>query len=107
MENIETIRERALARLEAKTSEARARSMDRFWQNGPYNVQRWVERGYNSAINTVQQTAPTPGETPADYVDRLAAKVYSSREYGPDDDEGWFSGAIDDACSIIRESKPT
>jgi hypothetical protein len=107
MENIETVRERALARLEAKASEARARAMDPFWQNGLYNVQRWVECGYNSAINTVQETAPTAGETPADYIDRLAAKVYGSREYGPDaDDEGWFSGAIDDACSIIRESKP-
>ena len=107
METIETVRQRALARLEAKALEVRARSKDRFWQNGPYNVQRWVERGYNSAIDTVQQTAPAAGEAPADYIDRLAAKVYSSREYGPDaDDEGWFSGAIDDACSIIRDSKP-
>jgi hypothetical protein len=102
METIETVRERALKRLEQMASEAGAKAKDRYWQSGPFNVQRWVERAFLLAISTVRETEPIAGETPADHLQRVAEKVRSSREGGPDDDdEGWFTGAIDEACRII------
>jgi len=103
METIETVRARALARLEKMASEAGAKATDRYWQNGPFNVQRWAERAFHLAIGRVKETEPNAGETPKGYLGRIAEKVSSSRDDGPDeDDEGWFSSAIDEACTIIR-----
>lgn len=106
MENSETVRERALARLKAKESEANLMSNDRFWMDGPYNVQQWAARGFYCAIRIVKETAPAAGETPADYLDRVAAEVHSYRDRGPDADlESWFASAIDEACMIIRGAR--
>jgi hypothetical protein len=82
--------------------EAGAKAMDRYWQSGPFNVQRWAERAFVLAISRMRETEPIAGEPPADYLQRVAEKVRTSRNDGPDDDdEEWFAGAIDDACRIM------
>ena len=98
----ETARANAITRLEAKAREANAKASDRYWQNGPHNVQRWVERGYLSAIAMVKQTPPAAGESSDSYLSRVSSLVRATRDDGPDDDdEGWYSGAIDDAASVV------
>lgn len=76
---------------------------DRFWDNGPFNVQRWVERGYNAAIAVLTSHEPHPGEDPAAYLERMSAAVQELRDLGPDaDDESWYAGAIDEASALIK-----
>ncbi len=99
---LEESRQQVIARLQERASEAAAKSTDRYWANGPHNVQRWVERGYLTAIAIVQGTPPTANESPAAYFARLREEVRAVRDDGPDDDdEGWFSGAIDEATRQI------
>jgi hypothetical protein len=98
----EEARRQAIARLEAKAAEADVKSRDRQWNNGPHNVQRWAAQAFRSAIAVVQRTAPNAGELPAAYLSRVASVVRAGRDDGPDDDdEGWFSGATDEAASTV------
>src|SRR5262245_35911251 len=106
-EDVEQARQRAIARLQTKANEAAARATDRHWQNGPFNVQRWVERAFNSAVAVVRQENPASGEDISKYLSRVAAQVRSMRDNGPDDDdEAWFTSAIDEACSLIIGAEP-
>ena len=99
---LEPSRQHVIARLQERAREAEAKSTDRYWANGPHNVQRWVERGYLSAIAIVQATPPSEDESPDAYFARVREKVRSIRDDGPDeDDESWFAGAIDEAVRLI------
>lgn len=98
----EQARQRAITRLQAKADEAAVMATDRLWQHGPFNVQRWAERAFNSAVAVLRQEEPADDEDVSSYLSRVAAQVRSMRDSGPDaDDEAWFSGAIDEACSLI------
>ena len=93
----------AIERLVKAGAEAEAKARDPFWRNGPFNVQRWVQRGYIRAESLVRENDPRPGETAAVYLTRMSGLVYAERDNGPDaDDEAWFASAIDEACMLIR-----
>lgn len=100
--DLEQPRQQVIARLQERANEAAAKSTDRYWANGPYNVQRWVERGYLTAISLVQSTTPAAGESADAYFARVRDAVRAMRDDGPDeDDESWFAGAIDEAVRLI------
>jgi hypothetical protein len=60
-DDIEQARQRAITRLQAKADEAAAMATDRSWQHGPFNVQRWVQRAFNSALAVLRQEEPADG----------------------------------------------
>ena len=102
MDEAEAARQKAIERLEAKAREAAGKALDRYWHNGPFNVQRWVERGYNSALGVLRQNSPEKGESARSYLSRMSEAVRELRELGPDaDDEAWYSSAVDDAAFTI------
>jgi hypothetical protein len=95
---------RVMAKLQAKYDEADKKSHDRYWNNGPYNVQRWVARGYGSAMGTLKEAAPLKQDSPRTFLLRVAEMVRSQRDLGPDaDDESWYASAMDDAARIISD----
>jgi hypothetical protein len=101
-DDIEQARQRAITRLQANPDEAAAMATDRFWQHGPFNVQYWVQRAFDSALAVLRQEEPADGEDVSSYLSRVAAQVHSMRDLGPDaDDEAWFSSANEEACSLI------
>ena len=72
------------------------------WRNGPFNVQRWAERGFLSALGVLRQTAPAADEQASAYLARVRAAVRALRGSGPDDDdEAWYDSALDEACNAI------
>jgi hypothetical protein len=102
--DLEGVQRRAMARLGAKAAEAEAKATDRYWQNGPYNVQAWVAKAFHASIAFVARTAPAAAETRAAYVARLYDGVRALRDDGPDaDDEAWYAGAIDEAARLVTD----
>jgi len=102
IDDVEAARQQAIARLQQHADDAAARAADPYWTNGPYNVQRWVERGYNAAISVLTNNEPQPGDDRTAYLERMSAAVREMRDLGPDaDDEAWYSSAIDEACALI------
>jgi hypothetical protein len=94
-------RQRAIAKVQALYDEAQAQSADRYWQNGPYNVKRWVARGFGAALAELK-VEPADGETAEQYARRISDKVRAWRGNGPDeDDESWYDSAIDEAAIAI------
>ena len=97
----EEVRQRAIAKIQKLYDEAQAQSSDRYWQNGPYNVKRWVARGFGAALAELK-VEPDWEETAEHYVTRVSQKVRGWRGNGPDeDDESWFDRAIDEAAIAI------
>ena len=100
--DLTTARNHAITRLEHAAREADQRSHDRYWANGPHNVQRWVHSAFQDALRIVRATEPEAGESTRAYLSRLAGAVCEIRGDGPDaDDEAWYAGAIDQAIEII------
>lgn len=101
-DDVQSARQQAIVRLQEQAEIAAAKASDPYWQNGPYNVQSWVERGYNVAISVLTNNEPHPGEDRKQYLSRMSAAVREMRDFGPDaDDEAWYSSAIDEACALI------
>lgn len=97
----EQARQRALAKVQARHDEAVGQSNDPFWRHEHGNVKRWAASAYAVALEALRPP-PESTETAAQYVKRVSAEVRSRREFGPDDDdEGWYSGAMDDAATLI------
>jgi hypothetical protein len=91
-----------IERLETKAAEAGQRHADPMWRQARHTPQLWAQRAYLGAIDVLRRESPKPGDDVAGYLDRVRAEVASYRGNGPDlDDESWYDGAIDDACSAI------
>lgn len=102
VESPQEVRQRALGRLAAEQQKADALRHDRYWDHGRGNVQTWVSIAYGVAQQWVHAVAPGPGEPVQRYLERVAGHVRQARGKGPpEDNEGWFDGAIDEAARII------
>ena len=96
-------RQRIIVRLHARAREAEAKAHDRYWQNGPHNVQAWVAQAYLDAIFVVRDEGPRSGESLRAYIERVRGIVHGLREQGREaDDEAWYASANDGAVGLIQ-----
>ena len=109
-DDVETLRQIAIDNVRALKRENAPRISDpSFTNHTSYNYGRWADRGFNTALGFLDNTAPQTGETGPDSLRRVVALVRAERDKYRDDEadeDGACSGALDAAMWAIIKALP-